>query len=276
MKNRLKCALCAVLMLTISLSCLLNASAVSVIDNIYTTLHERGYPMEILQRTPEEELYVLLDNPDLTFGGASLVTCSRAMKNVQTFEFSPDTSPSYDDIEENAFTIMVAVSYIIENGEISSAYIYTTYVWDAVPLFRGDDPVSLSWDSRLFHIRSNSFYKADKYDCLITSAIPSMEFKGEINSESSSSANVGADGVSWYADLKSSSFFAGLAVTRLYGSMHVWLDAEDDVHSASGVSTISMNYSHIGSQLDASASFEYDSSYIQGGKTAAFPKSNIL
>lgn len=185
--------------------------------NLDTELLERGYPQIVLD-TMDNDAKMNLYNNDAIFAGATI---------------------SYYNEEDGTFTDIIVEedgSYIAPRGQISTAdlslsftysivknsgklnYIEVTYSynWTILPVFRWQDPVSVSWDNSKFEMTDDSFSKVDKYDGYVTGAsgIPIGPHIGLVHSSENGYASASAAGVTWYADLKG---YTGIEPTKLYG-----------------------------------------------------------
>lgn len=203
MKKKIWCImLCVALLLTSTVT-----ATASEMD-MDTVLFQKGYPQDIIEKMSKSAKEVICSNPNLIY--ESGFTLGYNEKDGQLVEATNGMSPrgqiSAYDLE---LTWTVSLDTSANDNERLILY---SYKWLNLPENRWQDPMSISWNDEYFEMKSNSFYKVDKYDYtnFWNDTTGSATHSAEPGYASASDA-----GVTWYADLKGYQY--GITIDSLYG-----------------------------------------------------------
>ena len=163
-------------------------------------LLSRGYPQTVLDSLSVSVKKSLQADGSLTFSYALIAVYDSENEKYSEYYVSGDESVFIRDLENG-----ILLNWVIsETSDENIIDVKFSYEWQALPLLRGQDPVSVSWDEELYDMVTNSFFKADMYG---------NSKKYFVNSSENGYANASENSVSWYADLKG----AGVDISELNG-----------------------------------------------------------
>lgn len=207
--------------------------------NADTILSERGYPEIVSQYMDEIGKEELCAKTGYTYSGA--VIAQYDGKDVKITEIPTDGEASINE-EDGRITVMLVCSERLAGEKTpESVFVQICYNWHPLPLIRAYDLLGAYWDSELFKIQDDSFYKVDKYSGVLLDENGHLitVYKNLIQEESDSFT--GDNGrISWRAKLAG---ITGLVVTELSGYAQFTLLPTANVSQSDTVS-ISAGYLH--------------------------------
>lgn len=255
-------ALAAIMIMGMSVTAFAREDQSSSLDSI---LLQRGYPQIVLDTMDiDAKADICADN--VTFAGAVITYYDE--EDAVFREISVNEDGTYNSPKGQIPTADLSLSFTYSKSETSSGrlnYIKITYNynWLKLPVFRWQDPVSVSWDNSKFEMMDNSFSKVDKYDGLVVNAngVVVGTVTDQVHSSEDGYANASNAGVTWYADLKG---YIGVQPTKLYG--YGTFKIAPTSTTSSGSSTLYGHYVHPKAELGLSVNVSsYGSFSISGG-----------
>lgn len=191
--------------------CLLSTTNAFATDTliIEKNLLSRGYPQQVLNGLCDEaKEEIFLSNS--IFEEATLQCYDEQTGEASSLQFKAGQTPimPYGQIQ----TKHLALTWVISQGTRNKKLITFNYNWTQLPLNRWQDPIGISWDANKLYLETGSFHKVDKFTFRNGSSAPL--YTG-VQSDEWAYANGGANGVTWYADLKGHS--GSMPVYGLYG-----------------------------------------------------------
>lgn len=207
-------------------------------------LMDRGYPQIILD-TLDDGMKCDIYNANVWFAGGTIVSYEEESGNHTEINVSRDGSYILprNQIQSEDLTLSILETYLkYGDNSLANFTIWYHYTWNEIPFFRWQDPIAVTWDSSIFRMKDDSFYKVDKYDyeVLDYEGMVVESGTGLIHSSDTSYANASDSGVTWYADLKG--YSANEGVTGLYGYAKFVLEPVNTTYS--GSSTLYGRYVH--------------------------------
>lgn len=180
----------AVLVLILFSATACNAEKLSGFEN-EDALLSRGYPEAVLNSLNDSVKRSIDQDEMLTFSCA-LVTIYDTSQNVYSeYYITEDETVKVRDVGAD-----VILNWVIsETSDENIVDVKLTYEWLELPVLRGQDPISVSWDEEQYEIVTNSFFKVDMYG-------DGNEYY--VNSSENGYAQANQNGVTWYADLEGS------------------------------------------------------------------------
>lgn len=218
-KKHFKNFICFVFSIILALQMPATAFAQSGSIDIDAALLEKGYPQIVLDSMDEDAKISIYNEGNIAFSGAVI-------------SYYDETDGTFSEI-----TVNEDGSYIAPKGQISPSDLHLSFVctavyeapgpylhhfvisysydWNSLPVWRWQDPIAVSWDSSMFRLTDDSFYKTDKYDgYVVVGGVIVGKVTDQIHSSEKSYAYASNAGVTWYADLKG---YIGTQPSRLYG-----------------------------------------------------------
>lgn len=232
MKNWFKKTATVILTAAMALSFSLPTFAAETID-IDEELRSRGYPQILLENMTDSAKQSLYKKENAIFSGGSITTYNQESGEYTSYEIPADGIATVGQIPEEDLTLSCITS------KIGNTHIFVefSYTWNDLPIFRWQDPISISWNDDLFEMQSGSFYKVDMYDAINDRTLEKIY--GGVKSEQYSYASASPSGVTWYADLKG--YGIDIIPTSLYGHAEFTLLKD---HNATGNSRLYGHYVH--------------------------------
>lgn len=203
--------------------------------NIDSILMQRGYPQIVLEKMDDDVKSIILTD-DTTFAGAII---SYYDEDDGTFaDITVNEDGSYIDPRGQIPTADLSLTWVFNksttsNGKLNTIRVTFNYNWLHLPIFRWQDPVSISWDDTKFQMKPGSFEKIDKYDGIIVNNVQIVSTViNQVHSYEQGYASSSNAGVTWYADLKG---YTGVSPTKLYGHGTFTLNAKSGTSSGSTI-----------------------------------------
>lgn len=154
-------------------------------------LLSRGYPQSVLDSLSVSVKRSLQSEDSLTFSCALVTVYDSENEKYSEYYITTDETVFIRDSEAP-----VLLNWVIsETTDEKIIDVKFSYEWQELPLLRGQDKISVSWDGEFYEFVSNSFFKADMYG---------DHENYFVNSSDSGYAKGDWNGVTWYADLDGS------------------------------------------------------------------------
>lgn len=191
----------------------INASATNELQLAEAELLERGYPQQIIDNLCDEEVLRLASLDGYIYAGSSIVRYNETTGEQTVIDPTEEGIMTLGTIDEDEMQYAFAFSYNY-NDQILD--VTANYNWSYIPLFRYQDPISVSWAANSgLSYKYNSFHKEDKADGYTTNTQGvTTNYYGHVHSESDVEYDSNSRGVMWFADLMGHQWFSA---TRLYG-----------------------------------------------------------
>ena len=213
-----------------------NVSATSEVTDAENELIERGYPQNLINKLCDEEKIRLASLDGYIYAGGAIVRFNETTGEGTIVDADDDTIMPLGTIEDDELEYSFTFSYSPTKQELD---VSANYEWHYIPLFRYQDPVSVSWSSTSgFSYEYNSFHKVDKADGYTKDPQGVVTYyNGHVHSESYVEYDSNSRGVMWFADLMGHQWFSA---TSLYGYGNFTLNCTSNPRGK----TLYFNYIH--------------------------------